>query len=357
MTLGSRQTAATQYGSAPGQHPGSFGVTGIRFWLGAAAGTLVLAGLVLAGLYSYLLFHTAVELFSVVVAACIFVIAWNTSQFVPHGFYLVLGVAYMAVGSLDLVHTLAYKGMQIFPGYDANLPTQLWIAARATESLSLLAAPLFLRRKLKLMPPTLFYLALTTVLVTMIFARIFPDCYVEGQGQTAFKKIAEYVIAAVLLAAGGVLFLLRDRFDRPVFRLLIASILVTVIAELAFTFYVSVYGLSNLVGHLFKLVSFYLIYKAVIATSLRKPYVALFRDLKQHEQELEKALAEIKTLSGLLPICASCKRIRDDQDRWTDLEAYLEKHSQAEFTHGICPDCTRRLYPEIEDLDKTKNRE
>lgn len=354
MTHGSRQTSATQDGSGPGHHPGFFGVSGKRFWLGAAAGILVLAGFVLAGLYSYLLFHTAAELFSVVVAACIFVIAWNTSRFVSHGFYLVLGVAYLAVGSLDLVHTLAYKGMQIFPGYDANLPTQLWIAARATESLSLLAAPLFLRRKLKPMPLTLFYLALTTVLVVTIFARIFPDCYVEGQGLTAFKKIAEYLIAAVLLAAGGVLFRRRDRFDRPVFRLLIASILVTVVAELAFTFYVSVYGLSNLVGHLFKLISFYLIYKAVIATSLRKPYVSLFRDLKQHEQELEKALSEIKTLSGLLPICASCKRIRDDQDCWTVLEAYLEKHSQAEFTHSICPDCTRRLYPEFEDSRKIK---
>ncbi|MBW2171882.1 MAG: PAS domain S-box protein [Deltaproteobacteria bacterium] len=61
-------------------------------------------------------------------------------------------------------------------------------------------------------------------------------------------------------------------------------------------------------------------------------------------QELQDALAEVKALSGLLPICASCKKIRDDQGYWTQLEAYIRDHSEAEFSHSICPECREKLY-------------
>jgi len=57
-------------------------------------------------------------------------------------------------------------------------------------------------------------------------------------------------------------------------------------------------------------------------------------------------LQEVKTLSGLLPICASCKKIRDDKGYWNILEQYISEHSDAEFTHGICPECAQRLYPD-----------
>ncbi|MEW6218901.1 MAG: response regulator [Thermodesulfobacteriota bacterium] len=63
--------------------------------------------------------------------------------------------------------------------------------------------------------------------------------------------------------------------------------------------------------------------------------------------ELRQALAEIKTLQGILPICCSCKKIRDDQGYWTQVEAYLSQHSGLLFSHGICPDCAAKLYPEV----------
>jgi len=63
-------------------------------------------------------------------------------------------------------------------------------------------------------------------------------------------------------------------------------------------------------------------------------------------KELQTALERVKTLSGMLPICASCKKIRDDRGYWNQIEAYIAKHSEAEFSHGICPECARKLYPE-----------
>jgi len=65
--------------------------------------------------------------------------------------------------------------------------------------------------------------------------------------------------------------------------------------------------------------------------------------------ELRKALEEVKVLRGFLPICASCKKIRDDRGSWSQIEEYIRKHSEAEFSHGICPDCAKRLYPGIHE--------
>ena len=71
--------------------------------------------------------------------------------------------------------------------------------------------------------------------------------------------------------------------------------------------------------------------------------------------ELEAALAQVKQLSGLLPICASCKKIRDDAGYWHDVAVYIRDHSEAEFSHGMCPDCVQNLYAELEEKRRNKN--
>lgn len=65
-------------------------------------------------------------------------------------------------------------------------------------------------------------------------------------------------------------------------------------------------------------------------------------------RSLEETLAQVKTLSGLLPICARCKKIRDDNGYWNQIEAFISAHSDADFTHGICPECSSALYPEMD---------
>ncbi len=77
------------------------------------------------------------------------------------------------------------------------------------------------------------------------------------------------------------------------------------------------------------------------------------RKLMQKEREnliadLQDAIAKINTLKGLLPICANCKKIRDNKDRWEQIESYIREHSEAEFTHSICPECAKKLYPDLD---------
>ena len=73
----------------------------------------------------------------------------------------------------------------------------------------------------------------------------------------------------------------------------------------------------------------------------------LNRELTERNEELQQALAQIQTLRGLIPICASCKKIRDDAGYWQQVDVYLREHTQAEFTHGLCPDCAAKLYPDV----------
>ena len=173
---------------------------------------LVLSGLYLTSLYSYLLFHSLSEIFSIVVACGIFMIAWNSRQFLDNNYLLFIGIAYLFVGGVDLLHTLAYKGMGVFQGYGANLATQLWISARYIESFSLLIAPLVLGRKLKSSFVLIGYFFLVVILLVSIFHwRIFPDCFLEGIGLTPFKKISEYVICGLLVCS--IVYLTRRRKD------------------------------------------------------------------------------------------------------------------------------------------------
>ncbi|MBU4133675.1 MAG: hypothetical protein KKF12_22885 [Proteobacteria bacterium] len=330
----------------------------------------VLVGLYLTTFINYLLFHSLAEIFSIVVAISFFTITWNSKAYIKNQYLLFIGIAYPFIAFIDLLHTLSYKGMPIFTDYDfyAN---QLWIGARYLESITLVVAFYFLEKnkQIKLNLLFLIYAVITTLLILSIFTwKIFPICFVEGSGLTAFKKISEYIICGILLAGTGLLFKNRHLFEPYVYKLLILSIICTMISELAFTFYISNYGFSNLVGHYFKLFSFYLIYKSIVEVGIKSPYELIFRELettirdlsaeierrKKVEEDreqiiikLQNTLLQVKTLSGLIPICAHCKKIRDDKGFWNQLEMYISEHSDAKLSHGICPDCIKKHYSEI----------
>ncbi len=283
--------------------------TAQRSWSGfkwlprAVLGAVLLAILFLVSRRDYLLFHTMVELASVAVAWGVFLLIWNCRKFIQNDALIFLAIAYLCIGFLDLIHTLAYKGMGVFSDPQiSNLATQLWISARAMEGLSLLAFPLLLGRRLRINSVLWTYAGVTALLLSTIFAwPLFPACYVEGVGLTLFKKLAEYAICLTLASAAILLYQRRDSFSPSVCQMLLASLLMTVVAELAFTFYIDAYDLSNLVGHYFKLFSFILVYAALIRTGLTQPHALLFRELSQKERESEESEQRWRSMAESSP--------------------------------------------------------
>lgn len=239
--------------------------------------------------YSYLLFHSLIELFAIVIACAVFVIGWNSKG--DNKFFLFIGIAYLFVAGIDILHTLSYYGTGIFPGYDADLPTQLWIAGRYLESASLLLAPIFYKIGLKLRKHyiVLGYFVVTSILVTATLTGVFPSCFIMGEGLTLFKVASEYVISGILILAALAYYKTRENFDEIALKWFFVAIAFSIAAEMSFTLYTDVYGFSNMIGHYLRFISYYMVYKAVIEVTLTRPYDSMFKSLKESEESLLEA--------------------------------------------------------------------
>ena len=233
--------------------------------------------------YNFLFFHTLAEFFAITIAILMCVIAWNMYPFTRNNYLMYLGAGYFWIGILDLMHTLNYKGMEIFPGGGANTSIQIWIGTRYLEALLLLSAPWFLKHTFNRTKGFLFFGLGALLIILAVNMELFPDSFIEGQGLTSFKVYSEYVIIAILVASIYYLVTQKSLLDPSIVNVMIASVVFTMAAELAFTFYVSVYGLSNIAGHLFKLFSFWLIFMAVIRTTLKEPFLVMSRGANTYD--------------------------------------------------------------------------
>jgi len=247
--------------------------------------------------YDYLLFHCFAEIFTVVVASSIFVVVWNSREYHVNGYLTFIGVAYLFVGGLNLIHTMAYKGMDIFRIHGSDPATQLWIAGRYVQSISLLAAPILINKKLKAEYFGAAFAALTALILLSIFRwKAFPVCFVEGKGLTEFKIYSEYIICAILATAILFHYAKRRCFEPNVLWFLITSMSLAISAELVFTLYTNVFDHANMLGHLLTLISFYLIYRAIVVTGLVNPYELLFRDLKKSREEYKESELKYRSI-------------------------------------------------------------
>lgn len=259
--------------------------------------------LYLISLSNYLLFHTVVQLFSVYFAYVIFLIVWKSRDHLENRYLIIIGVSYFFVGSFDFLSTLTFHGMKILSGFDTNLTVQLQIAARFLGSASFLIAPLFLihagEKKggdVRTFESATFawkaFLVYTVVTITCLISififQNFPDFYIQGSGFTPFKTASGYLIFFTLLCSLFLLYIVRDRFEEKVFNLLSISIALTILAELFFIFYSRMDEGPGVVNLFFKLLSFYLIYKAIVDIGFEEPCSLLFRELKHREEDFRQ---------------------------------------------------------------------
>lgn len=248
----------------------------------------------------YLLFHTLAELIAITVSFSIFTLAWASRQHLKNGYLIIIGAAYVTIGTVDVFHSLTFKGMNLLPGVTTNYPTQFWLTARFIEAAALMIAPLFVRRQ-----PN-FSLAAWGFAIPGAFGCVavllgaLPETHVEGIGLTQFKVISEYVIIAMLLVGQNLLWRCRNEFTPQVFNLLSGSLLLAVATELCFVHYVGFYDFVNELGHYFRFLSVVLAYFALVVTGVRRPAEVLYRQLSQKETELQRTNTQLSASEASL---------------------------------------------------------
>lgn len=244
---------------------------------------------------NYLLFHTLVELTSVAFAFTLFSIGWNARKFTQNDSFILLAISFLVIGSLDLLHTLSYKGMGVFPIDSADPPTQYWIAARLVQAASYLIAALYVGKHEQIKPwRTLAYYLLVGFFLKLTIwpLQIFPHCFIENVGLTTFKLTAEYLICLTLGISGFLYWTKKQHLNPAVLKLVLLSIALTVSSEFTFTLYQDVYGVSNVLGHFFKLASIVTLYRAFVHGTLRTPYQTLFYELSVSHAALDYELEQ-----------------------------------------------------------------
>jgi len=252
-------------------------------------------GLWFASRFSYLLFHSISEIFSIAVACAVFMISWSSRSYLEAKPFVLLGIGYLCVAILDVFHLLSYEGMGVLTNSQDDA-TRLWVAARALQAATTLAFALLARRRQAVSPVLAFTLiggATVLALLSVFWWDVFPLCFVEGVGVTPFKKASEYVISAVFAVSLVLVARNPDTMNLRERRLLCSAFALTIASELVFTLYVSAYGYQNLIGHYLKIGAFFLAYLALFSGKIRGR-LALVEDLERAKTRLESNEMELR---------------------------------------------------------------
>jgi diguanylate cyclase (GGDEF)-like protein/PAS domain S-box-containing protein len=251
---------------------------------------------VLQGLVFRLPIHTLLETFAVAVAALIFGLGWHAYTEDKPGNVLLLACAFLAVALIDVAHFLSYPGMPDFvTASSAQKSIAFWLCARLVAALALLAVALLPWRPYHFRGAKYWLLGASLTVAGLVYWIVLyhqeslPLAFIAGKGLTPFKIRSEYFLIAIH-GATALLFALRLRTRQPFDAgTLLAAVCVMILSELCFTLYSDVTDAFSLLGHVYKVIAYGLLYKAVFSDSVREPYAQLAEAQYSVWEEKERA--------------------------------------------------------------------
>lgn len=284
---------------------------------------LAVVGVVVAALFwgvkspvpssAYLVVHNVLEVMAVAVAVMVFAVGWNVHRLQwQDGAYL-LAIGFFGVGVLDFAHALSFVGMpEYFNPNSVDKSIEFWLAARYLAAGTLLTMALlpfrpagdigsaWFRSRLRRWGLFgLMVLVLAGLHVWFLgYSDSLPAMFVPGHGLTSFKVVAELGVILLLLTAAALLHRRLDQAHYLNVPMLLGSVLVMAMSEVYFTFYRGPTDVFNLLGHLFKVVSYWLLYQSVFVTTVTQPY----RELSESKQHLQAVLDAVPDLMFAMDI-------------------------------------------------------
>jgi diguanylate cyclase (GGDEF)-like protein len=250
---------------------------------------LLIGGLIVGsalGLYffsrvNYLFFHTTLEFATIAAGLLIFIISWISRKYNQQSFFLAIGPGFLVVSLITFLHTITFRGTGIIDGYDTNLPTQLWVILSFTLVLTFLFAIMHAKRDTRYNLVMISNVGFGLLATLVSFARLFPDCYIDGVGLTPFKIISEYVIILLYVMCVLLLVAQKSQFSSRLYRGLLLILALLISSGFMFTLYQNVYGITNFLGHFLRLVAFVILFQFVVVEGITKPYDTVFAELRE----------------------------------------------------------------------------
>lgn len=286
---------------------------------------------------AFLNWHIGFEGMSIVMSFCIFFISYYTIARDKNLRTIVFMCTFFSVGLLDTLHTLTYNGMPgIFGVSSVAVSTSFWIAARITESIGLVAAGSIQRNrpsKIHRFILVIISLVYTAILSYVIISRheYLPTLYVEGVGLTRTKVNLEYAIITMKPVSIILFFLIYNRGEEAEeYKYIILAMLLSVFSELSFTIYTSVYDTYNLLGHIYKIITYYLIFKAKFVLNVQKPYLEL-HEAKQQVAEYANNLEKL-VMKRTAEITAANEKLIKDIDYARNIQNALLPDTLPQFS-------------------------
>lgn len=307
-------TNLDQTTAQPPQHGGR-----ASFLLAGAVMVVALAaGLVAVHNEHFLLYHTLVELVGISLIWSVFLLLWSARAHLNQQAFVVLGTGTFAASLLALYHTLAFKGLNIVGQTgESDQPTQLWMAARFMECAAFLAFPLWLNRRVRGLAFLVIFLATALILgLSILQWGWFPSCHDPDSGLSTFKIAGEALVVIVTIVAAGLLFRQRQSLDPVVHGMLQVMLMASVLAEITFTTYSDVTGNSVAVGHVFRVLSSFSLFLAIVQITVKRPQAMLFQQL-QLKQDERSAHARISHFALGSDIRSVLQRVLDEAEALT----------------------------------------
>ncbi len=251
---------------------------------------------------TYLSWHTIFEFISVLISFCIFILPYYSYSQNHRLRALIAAHVFFIMGCIDMFHTLSYKGMSDFliKNDTANRATTFWIIARLVGAIGITVLGFIkvnkksrINKRIVLLGAVFFSVA--TLYIVTYFPDFLPAMYIEGIGVTPVKKNLEYLVI-LLFIFSGVRFIQQYINNKDKTELIFAvAIIASIFSEVAFVNYFSVYDVYNCLGHVFKFISYFLVFRVTFVNSIEKPYRALYKAkdiIKADARNLNKLVEE-----------------------------------------------------------------
>ncbi len=281
--------------------------------------------------YDYVLFVSVVQEFIIVISFAIFLLLWNSRKLLEKNYLVFFGIACLFVGFFDFLTELSYKGAVPFDNLEDNLASVFWIFARFLQGVPFLALPFILDRRIRLSAVfASFGCVSLCLLATPILLKPFVEPTSIQNALASFRTLSGLTIGFIFLMSTGILFKYRERFERGSWLLLEGSAVCFMGSELALAYTIVSEGFADLLGRFLIVIGYYLLYRAVVAKGLQKPYEVLFQDLKREQQSSER---ERNFVSAILDTAGCLVIVLDTQGRIVRFNRECERitgHSSAE---------------------------